>query len=609
MEAIAHSPSFAKKVHIPQSVGKDYVAADKGKTFKHGGDMKKGYADGGMPMVNKGGKMVPSFAADGVGKMAKGGMAESKKMIGKEVAFMKKKGAPAKMIKHEMSEMKGMKAGGRVRRMAGGGMGDPFELSDEDRANYEKNGAKNLESIKNFFGFGKKKDEAPIDRSRDKPEPVIRPSMGGPSASSATSRVSSQSPRTRRENEDTLSSDAAERDDAASMDKTAKGPQFTSSIAKDEGEYSFPSFKPENRPSQAKEPARPRKPTTVSRTRETTSVTAAPSKGKAPAKIDSEKLLRDAEEEVLRKKPTAMTEQMRKAPTINDLYRGQKSMGDEIGDVLKSFRETIRGGLQKGKERQESKGSTMYAKGGKVKRMYDGGAPDGEMGPQPRSARLTLSAPEPQSARLTLSPDGSPQMPMEDIERRKAKMAGMPNAAAAMGAAAVAKMRARTGMGFNEGQGYGNRGSQPQLMQKRTPELPPERAPTPIERMPYQEPERQMPKMPDGEMVPRSPIEPPQPKPVSTPNPKSARAFNQQQQFAEMMPSLANQPRGIKAGGQVKKMAQGGYAKADGAASRGKTQPKMVKMAKGGFVKNADGCAQRGRTKAFQVKMKNGGMC
>jgi hypothetical protein len=28
-----------------------------------------------MTMVNKGGKMVPSFAADGVGKMKKGGMA------------------------------------------------------------------------------------------------------------------------------------------------------------------------------------------------------------------------------------------------------------------------------------------------------------------------------------------------------------------------------------------------------------------------------------------------------------------------------------------------------------------------------------------------------
>lgn len=40
--------------------------------------MKKGYAEGGMTMVNKGGKMVPDFAADGVGKMKKGGMATMK---------------------------------------------------------------------------------------------------------------------------------------------------------------------------------------------------------------------------------------------------------------------------------------------------------------------------------------------------------------------------------------------------------------------------------------------------------------------------------------------------------------------------------------------------
>ena len=79
MEAVAHNPSFAKKAGVPQSVGKDFSEADKGRKFFKGGDMKKmnmgGYADGGMTMVNKGGKMVPDFAADGKGKMAKGGMA------------------------------------------------------------------------------------------------------------------------------------------------------------------------------------------------------------------------------------------------------------------------------------------------------------------------------------------------------------------------------------------------------------------------------------------------------------------------------------------------------------------------------------------------------
>ena len=42
MQAVAHSPSFAKKAGVSQSVGKDFSAADKGKTFSKGGTMKKG---------------------------------------------------------------------------------------------------------------------------------------------------------------------------------------------------------------------------------------------------------------------------------------------------------------------------------------------------------------------------------------------------------------------------------------------------------------------------------------------------------------------------------------------------------------------------------------
>ena len=54
--------------------------------MKKGGKVKKmamgGYADGGMPMVMKDGKKVPSFAADGQGKMKKGGMAMKKMASG-----------------------------------------------------------------------------------------------------------------------------------------------------------------------------------------------------------------------------------------------------------------------------------------------------------------------------------------------------------------------------------------------------------------------------------------------------------------------------------------------------------------------------------------------
>ena len=72
MAAVANNPVFAKKVGVPQSVGKEFSNADKGRKFKEGGDMK-----------------------------------ESKEMMKKEVSFMKKKGAPKSMIKHEMAEAKG----------------------------------------------------------------------------------------------------------------------------------------------------------------------------------------------------------------------------------------------------------------------------------------------------------------------------------------------------------------------------------------------------------------------------------------------------------------------------------------------------------------------
>lgn len=85
MAAVANNPKFAKKAGIPQSVGEEFMKADKGKQFKRGGEMK-----------------------------------ESKEMMKKEVSFMKKKGAPKSMVKHEMAEA-GMKMGGDVKKCAKGG--------------------------------------------------------------------------------------------------------------------------------------------------------------------------------------------------------------------------------------------------------------------------------------------------------------------------------------------------------------------------------------------------------------------------------------------------------------------------------------------------------
>ena len=83
MQAVAHNKGFAKKVGVPQSVGREFSKAQGGSVMK-----------------------------------------ESKGMMKKEVAFMKKKGAPKSMIKHEKAEAKGMKfaKGGGVFRKAADGV-------------------------------------------------------------------------------------------------------------------------------------------------------------------------------------------------------------------------------------------------------------------------------------------------------------------------------------------------------------------------------------------------------------------------------------------------------------------------------------------------------
>ena len=74
--------------------------------------------DGGMPMVMKDGKKVPAYAADGVGKMNKGGMAMKKKPTTKMMAggmAAKKKPATKKMMAGGMAAKKKMMAGGMTK--------------------------------------------------------------------------------------------------------------------------------------------------------------------------------------------------------------------------------------------------------------------------------------------------------------------------------------------------------------------------------------------------------------------------------------------------------------------------------------------------------------
>ena len=78
----------------------------------------------GQKVTNPKQAIAIGLSEAGISKKAKGGdMKESKTMMKKEVSFMKKKGAPKSMLKHEMAEMKGMKKGGSAKKMAMGGMG------------------------------------------------------------------------------------------------------------------------------------------------------------------------------------------------------------------------------------------------------------------------------------------------------------------------------------------------------------------------------------------------------------------------------------------------------------------------------------------------------
>ena len=85
MQAIAHSPAFAKKAGVPQNVGQEFSKADKGRTFKQGGIMKS-----------------------------------------EKTKELRQAKTLEKLAKEERSEAKGMKHGGHakhhVKKMASGGM-------------------------------------------------------------------------------------------------------------------------------------------------------------------------------------------------------------------------------------------------------------------------------------------------------------------------------------------------------------------------------------------------------------------------------------------------------------------------------------------------------
>ena len=116
MAAVANNPEFAKKAGVPQSVGKEFNNADKGKKFSTGGHMAttkmgKPTMKPGMSTAKDGMKrptpMANTSMGGGMGMMNKGG--KVKKMAGG--GFVRSADGIAKKGKTKAKQVK-MKSGG-----------------------------------------------------------------------------------------------------------------------------------------------------------------------------------------------------------------------------------------------------------------------------------------------------------------------------------------------------------------------------------------------------------------------------------------------------------------------------------------------------------------
>ena len=117
MAAIAHSPAFAKKVGVPQSVGKDFNEADKGKKFGSGGKTRADIQKVNKPKTDHG-KMA--FFKEGGSIMAtkNNGITKAKMGTVKTAAPSRDGVATKGKTKGTMISMKG----GKPLGMCGGGM-------------------------------------------------------------------------------------------------------------------------------------------------------------------------------------------------------------------------------------------------------------------------------------------------------------------------------------------------------------------------------------------------------------------------------------------------------------------------------------------------------
>lgn len=125
MAGVAHNAAFAKKVGIPQSVGRDFAEADKGKKFSKGGASSQPKQQSiNQPKTNHGGQALFKQGGTMATKMGKPVM---KPGMSTAKDGMKK---PTPMAKTAMpGNMMGMKKGGMA-KMAAGGLSGGHKAAD-----------------------------------------------------------------------------------------------------------------------------------------------------------------------------------------------------------------------------------------------------------------------------------------------------------------------------------------------------------------------------------------------------------------------------------------------------------------------------------------------
>ena len=325
MEAVAHSPKFAKKAGVPQSVGKEFAKADKGMKFRQGG-------------------------------------------------------------------VKRMASGGKVKRYVEGGTLEMLTGEKQNGPEYSTEDVKEgLKKLGRFFGFGKE-EAAPIETRVGSPKPV-KPEpekLAADVQQRMSEAVLKPAVRVEPRVEPPMSRAQARADYEGGAEPSSnvfKAPKPMAEAAPRVAASATRSLAPrvEAAPARRVEPE-------VASVRKSEAVVVPKTRDQKIAKNK-----RVIEEKILASKPTALTAQMRNAPTGEQLYAGQQSLSDFLMSPFKSLREGNEARRKEEEKRRKdvrdraiarqeeghmAKGGKVkpqkFAKGGFVKKSIDGCAQRGK---------------------------------------------------------------------------------------------------------------------------------------------------------------------------------------------------------------------------------------